>query len=141
LARAIKRHAPSAGDHLTVLPALPFHRRDAPTEPVQCIYDFGLAVTAQCGKNVMFGDKILNHGPGESLLTPIDLPMVSYITRATRRESYLALLLRLDTRSIALVVSQMKVSRPAEDAAPPPISIENARSRGARRPLSFDPSA
>jgi hypothetical protein len=47
LAGAIERHAARAGDHVTALPALSFHRRDAPTEPVHCVYDFGLAVTMQ----------------------------------------------------------------------------------------------
>jgi len=62
LARAIERHAHSAGDHATALAALSIHRRDAPTEPVHCIYDFGLAVTTQGRKQVMLGDKVLNYG-------------------------------------------------------------------------------
>jgi hypothetical protein len=33
----------------------------------------------------MVGDKVLNYGPGESVLTPIDLPIVAHITRATKR--------------------------------------------------------
>jgi AraC-like DNA-binding protein len=124
LARAIERHAHSAGDHVTALPALSLHRRNAPTEPVHCIYDFGLAVTTQGAKQVMLGAKVLNYGPGESMLTPIDLPLVAHITRATKLEPYLGLLLRLDVRSIALAVSEMKLSRSDEDAAPAPISIE-----------------
>lgn len=124
LARAIERHTHSAGDHATALPALSLHRRNAPTEPVHCIYDFGLAVTTQGTKQVIVGDNVLNYGPGESMLTPIDLPIVAHITRATRREPYLGLMLRLDTRSIALAVAAMPRSRSDEDAAPSPISIE-----------------
>jgi hypothetical protein len=124
LARAIQHHARDAGDHLTALPALSLHRRDAPTEPVHCIYDFGLAVTTQGAKQVMLGDRVFNYGPGESMLTPIDLPIGAHISHATRREPYLGLMLRLDTRSIALAVSQMKLSRSDEDGDPSPISIE-----------------
>ncbi|MBV8810458.1 MAG: AraC family transcriptional regulator, partial [Acidobacteriaceae bacterium] len=124
LARAIDRHAHSAGDHITGFPALSLHRRDSPTEPVHCIYDFGLAVTTQGAKQIMLGDEVLNYGPGESMLTPIDLPIISHITRATKREPYLGLLLRLNTRSIALALSEMKLSLSGEHAAPAPISIE-----------------
>jgi hypothetical protein len=63
LARAIERHTFSAGDHVTAFPALSLHRRDAPTEPVHCIYDFGLAITTQGAKQVMLGDKVFNYGP------------------------------------------------------------------------------
>lgn len=69
LARAIQHHAHHAGDHLTALPALSLHRRDAPAEPMHCIYDFGLAVTAQGAKQVMLGDKVFNYGPGEWTIT------------------------------------------------------------------------
>lgn len=58
LARAIEHHAHAAGDHLTALPALSIHRRDAPTQPVHCVYDFGLAVTTQGGKQVMLGEDV-----------------------------------------------------------------------------------
>jgi hypothetical protein len=86
LARAIERHAHSPGNHVTALSALSLHRSNAPTEPVHCIYDFGLAVTTQGAKQVMVGDKVFTYGPGESMLTPIDLPIVAPITRATKRE-------------------------------------------------------
>jgi hypothetical protein len=43
----------------------------------------------------------LEYFPGQSLLT-VDMPVVSHVTRATTREPYLGLLLRLDPRSIAL---------------------------------------
>lgn len=44
---------------------------------MHCIYDFGLAVTTQGAKQIMLGDKVFNYGPGESMLTPIDLPIRS----------------------------------------------------------------
>jgi hypothetical protein len=80
LARAIEHHAHSAGDHVIAFPTLSLHRRNAPTEPVHCVYDFGLAVTTQDAKQVMLGDKVFNYGPGESMRTPIDLPIVAHIT-------------------------------------------------------------
>ena len=49
---------------------------------MHCIYDFGLAVTTQGAKQVMLGDKVFNYGPGESMLTPIDLPIRSVHSKA-----------------------------------------------------------
>ena len=124
LALAIARHAHTAGDHETALPALSFHRRDAPTEAIPCVYPLGLALTAQGDKQVTVGDRILDYFPGQSLLTTIDLPVVSHITRADTNEPYLGLLLRLDARSIALVASDMKLTRPDRSRTYEPISIE-----------------
>jgi AraC-like DNA-binding protein len=124
LARAIERHVHRAGDHETPLPALSFHRRDAPTEPVPCIYPLSLAVTTQGEKQVTVGEKILNYVPGQSLLTTIDLPVLSHVTRATTREPYLGLLLRLDTRAIALAASDMKLPQADRHRVHEPISIE-----------------
>jgi AraC-like DNA-binding protein len=133
LASAIARHVHTAGDHETPLPALSFHRRDAPTEAIPCVYPLGaipcvyplgLALTAQGDKQVTVGDRILDYFPGQSLLTTIDLPVVSHVTRADTTEPYLGLLLRLDARSIALLASNMKLARPDRSRTDEPISIE-----------------
>jgi AraC-like DNA-binding protein len=124
LARAIERHVDSAGDHQTALPALSLHRRNAPTEPLPCIYPLSLALTTQGDKQVMVGDRIIDYFPGQSLLTTIDFPVVSHVTRATTREPYLGLLLRLDARSVAQAAYEMKLPPPDRHAALGPVSIE-----------------
>lgn len=124
LARAIGRHVHHAGDHETGFAALSLHRRDAPTEPVPCIYPLSLVLTAQGDKQVMVGHRIIDYVPGQSLLTTVDLPVVSHVTRATRQKPYLGLLLRLDVRSIELAASEMKMPRSNRDRAHEPISIE-----------------
>lgn len=124
LARAIERHVYTAGDYQTTLPELSFHRRHAPTEPMPCIYPLSLAVTTQGEKQVMAGDKIINYFPGQSLLTTIGLPVVSHVTRATTREPYLGLLLKLDTRAIAVAAAEMKLPQPDRNRAHAPVSIE-----------------
>ncbi|WP_445501121.1 AraC family transcriptional regulator N-terminal domain-containing protein [Microvirga sp. G4-2] len=124
LANAIERHVDSAGDYQTALPALSFHRRDAPTEPVPCIYPLSLALAAQGDKHVMVGDKIIDYFPGQCLLTTIDLPVVSHVTRATTREPYLGLLLRLDPHSVAQTASEMKLLLSDVAATLGPVSVE-----------------
>ncbi len=124
LARLIARHAVAAGDHETAIPTLSLHRRHAPTEPIPCIYPLGLALTTQGDKQVTVGDKVLEYFPGQSLVTTIDLPAISHVTRATSREPYLGLLLRLDARAIALAALELKLPQSGQSNNHAPMSIE-----------------
>ena len=86
LALAIAAVAQSDGDYTTAIPALSLHRRNMPTAPMHCIYGLGLGVVAQGGKQVMFGGEVIDYGPGQSMLTTVDLPVVAHVTRASVRE-------------------------------------------------------
>lgn len=111
LARTIKRHLYAPGDPVTALPALSLHRRNAPTDPMPCIYPLSLALTVQGGKQAMMGDRVFTYAPGQAMLTTIDLPAVSHVTRATVQEPYLGLLLKLDVQAIALAASEAGPTR------------------------------
>jgi len=124
LARAIGHVAQSDGDHNTAIPALTLDRRKAPTEPLHCIYNLGLGVVAQGGKQVMLGGESIDYGPGQSMLTTIDLPVVSHVTRASVQEPFLGMMLALDVRSIVQMASEMDVSRPGRDSVHRSISFE-----------------
>jgi AraC-like DNA-binding protein len=124
LTRAIERHARKAGDHVTAVSALSFHRRNAPTEPLACIYSLSLCVTTQGEKQIMLGGRILNIVPGRSFVTTLDLPVVSHIRRATARNPYLALLLKLDPRTIALAASELPPPPSERHRVHEPISVE-----------------
>ena len=95
LARAIGSLVQTDGDHNTGIPALTLHRRSGPTEPLHCIYNLGLGVVAQGDKQVLLGDESIDYGPGQSMLTTIDLPVVSHVTRASGAEPFLGMMLTL----------------------------------------------
>ena len=124
LADAIGHFAQSDGDYPTAIPALTLHRRSAPTEPLHCIYSLGLGVTAQGGKHVMLRKEVIDYGPGQSMLTTIDLPVVSHVTHASVRKPFLGLLLTLDTRHILQLASEMELPQPPKEHAYRPVSIE-----------------
>jgi AraC-like DNA-binding protein len=44
---------------------------------LHCIYNLGLGVVAQGDKQVLLGGESIDYGPGQSMLTTIDLPVVS----------------------------------------------------------------
>jgi AraC-like DNA-binding protein len=124
LARAIRRFAQTDGDHTTAIPALTLHRRHAPTLPLHCIYTLALSVVAQGGKQVMLGDESITYNAGKSMLTTIDLPVVSHVTRATVREPFLALMLTLDPRVILPLAAEIDTPPRQRDHAHRSISLE-----------------
>jgi len=95
----------------TGIPALTLHRRSGPTEPLHCIYNLGLGVVAQGDKQVLLGEESIDYGPGQSMLTTIDLPVVSHVTRASGAEPFLGMMLTLDVRSIVQMASEMDEPR------------------------------
>ncbi|OAI58697.1 AraC family transcriptional regulator [Ralstonia solanacearum] len=124
LAQAIGKFAQSEGDHATAIPALTLHRRKAPTEPLHCIYGLGLGVVAQGGKQVTLGEKVVDYGPGQSMLTTIDLPVLAHVTHASLREPFLGMMLTLDARSIVQIASEMELPQPGKDCSCQPVTIE-----------------
>jgi AraC-like DNA-binding protein len=123
LARAIRRLAQTDGDHNTAIPALTLHRRSAPSEPLHCIYNLGLGVVAQGDKQVLLGGETIDYGPGQSMLTTIDLPVVSHVTRASVREPFLGMMLTLDVRAIVQIASEMDLPRSRRDDVPGSVSF------------------
>ena len=117
LAHAIGHLAQTDGDHNTAIPGLTLHRRKAPTEPLHCIYNLGLGVVAQGDKQVLLGRESIDYGPGQSMLTTIDLPVVSHVTRASAAEPFLGMMLTLDVRSIVQLSSEMVELRPRREGA------------------------
>ena len=124
LAQAISKFAQTDGDYTTAVPALTLHRRSAPTQPLHCIYTLGLGVIAQGAKQVMLGDEVVDYSPGRSMLTTIDLPVVSHVTQASIRKPFLGLLLTLDVRQIVQMASELDLPRPSRERAFRPVSIE-----------------
>ncbi|PXW97602.1 AraC-like DNA-binding protein [Sphaerotilus hippei] len=126
LAREIGRIAQNDGPHQTPIEALSFYRSSERTPPMPCVYGLGLAVAAQGGKQVTLGDQVIDYGPGQSLLTTVDLPVVARVTRADLATPFLGLLLRLDARSLVQRAAEMDL---------PPLSRESPPSAISRIPL------
>ncbi|MFI8334522.1 AraC family transcriptional regulator [Pseudomonas taetrolens] len=108
LSCAIQRFAHTDGDFTTALPALTLHRRHGLSEPMPCIYSLGIGVITQGHKHIMVGDKLHNYGPGQLMLSTFDLPVTAHVTRASRSEPLLGMMLTLDIRQIAQVAYEME---------------------------------
>jgi AraC-like DNA-binding protein len=124
LASAIRKFAQNDGDYNTAIAALTLHRRSAPTEPLHCIYNLGLGVVAQGDKQVLISNEVIDYGPGQSMLTTIDLPVVSHVTKATAQKPFLGMMLTLDVRSIAQIASEIDPPRSRKAESQKSISFE-----------------
>lgn len=124
LADAIRKIAQIDGDYATAIPALTLHRRHAVTEPLHCIYGLGLGVVAQGDKQVLLGNEMIAFSPGRSMLTTVDLPVVSQVTFASVQRPFLGMLLSLDPRVILQLSSEMEVPSARKIEPFRPLSIE-----------------
>jgi AraC-like DNA-binding protein len=109
LARAIGTFAQSDGDYPTAIAALSLHRRQGPTDPLHCLFKLGLGVVAQGHKQALVGSEVIEYGPGQSMLTTIELPVVSHVTSASAREPLLGLMLTLDSQEIVQTVADLQL--------------------------------
>lgn len=107
LARAISHIAQNDGDYTTSIPALTLHRRQSPTAPLHCIFNLGVGLVAQGRKQVLVGTETMDYEPGQSMLTTIDLPVVSRVLRASATEPFLGMMVTLDPRTILQVASDL----------------------------------
>ncbi|MBS1210771.1 MAG: AraC family transcriptional regulator [Proteobacteria bacterium] len=114
LADLVGNIAQTDGDCSTPILALRLSRCSSATDPMPCIYGLGLGLIVQGGKRVTLGDEIFEYEAGQSLITTVDLPVVSYVTRASSAEPYLGMWLELDARVIAQLAAEMEFATPLQ---------------------------
>ena len=72
-------------DFQTEISGFSLHRRTA-KQAIHCIYGLGLGIVLQGQKEVLIRDKVYRYGAGQTMLTTIDLPAISRVTRASYHE-------------------------------------------------------
>jgi AraC-like DNA-binding protein len=112
LAQVVGRITQTDGDFSTAIPELMLFRRSVATVPMPCIYGLGLGIAVQGQKRVTLGQHVFDYGPGQSLVTAVDLPVVSYVTQASAALPYLGVYLGLDARLITQLAADMDGPRP-----------------------------
>ncbi len=132
LARKIADHIQSDGRAITGVPGLSLYRKSAPTECTSAAYEPELIVFAQGEKRINVGGTTLICDNSTFLLTSIDMPVISQVTKATREEPILAILLRLDMPSVREILSQ------AEFHAPDAVTGARGMAVGKTSPELFD---
>ncbi|UZE20802.1 AraC family transcriptional regulator [Pseudomonas sp. B21-054] len=124
LAHSVSQLLPSEGDQITAVPGLSLHRRKAVTAPMHCIYGLGIGVTLQGRKQAMVGEDILTYSPGQSMVTSVDLPVISHICQASVAKPFLGMMLRFDSNTVMQVAERMQLSQRMRDEVFKPITVQ-----------------
>lgn len=111
------RFAKTNENLLTPVPGLSIYHRCEPTAPLPCTYGPGLAITVQGQKQVMLGEDVIDYGPGQSLVTTVDLPVVSHVTRASIQEPYTGIGLDLDVSLVTQVAAEIEMAEPLRETS------------------------
>jgi AraC-like DNA-binding protein len=106
LARKIAAHIRMDGKEATAVPGLSLYRKSAPTQCTSAAYEPELIVFVQGEKRINVGETTLEINDSTFLLTSIDMPVISQVTKATREEPILALLLKLEMSAVREILSQ-----------------------------------
>ncbi|MFT3699001.1 MAG: AraC family transcriptional regulator [Kofleriaceae bacterium] len=79
-----------------------FAARDTPTEPSAVMNEqASFAFVASGQKHVVLGDRTFTYGRGQYLVISAELPLVSNITRASKKQPFVGVGLKLDASAIA----------------------------------------
>ncbi|WP_462172228.1 AraC family transcriptional regulator [Pseudoalteromonas xiamenensis] len=115
LVQLIQEFTRKEGDFESGIQGLTIHVRNAPTEPLHCIYTLSLAVVLQGGKELLQENDVTHCHAGQAMLTTFDLPVVSHVSSASRYTPFIALILKLDYSLILQTCAELKLSKPPRD--------------------------
>jgi AraC-like DNA-binding protein len=102
----IAAHVQTDGVETTTIQGLHLYRKSAPAECTSAAYEPTLIVFVQGEKRINVGGTTLVCNGATFLLTSIDLPVVSQVTKATQEEPILALILKLEMPAVREILSQ-----------------------------------
>ncbi|CCQ09571.1 Transcriptional regulator, AraC family [Pseudoalteromonas luteoviolacea B = ATCC 29581] len=115
LLQLVREFTRKEGDFESGIQGLTIHVRNAPTEPLHCIYTLSLAVVLQGSKELLQDNEVTYCNPGQAMLTTFDLPVVSHVSTASRHAPFIALILKLDYSLIMQSCLELKLSKPPRD--------------------------
>jgi AraC-like DNA-binding protein len=108
---------------ITEIPGMSLHRRTSPTPPCRTTYHPGIIVVAQGAKQVNLGKKSFIYDESNYLLTAVDLPIVSWVAKATEEMPCLVLSLKLDIAMVRELLSREEIHIADAPSDSPAMSI------------------
>lgn len=123
LAEKISEIAQFDGDFTTAVPSLSVHRRNAPTTPVHCIYGIGLGVVIQGSKELVLGGKVTGYQAGQTLLTTLELPVVSHVATATASAPFLGMMVTIEPAAVMQTAAMIPFRPAAKSPGFDPLAV------------------
>jgi AraC-like DNA-binding protein len=106
LARKIAAHIHVDDKAATNVPGMSLYRKSAPSDCNSAAYQPELIVFVQGEKRINVGGTTLVCDESTFLLTSVDLPVISQVTKASAEEPILALMLKLEMPTVREILSQ-----------------------------------
>lgn len=111
IAAILHRHCPADGTVETAIPGLLLFRGSRTDVPTCAIMASVFALMVQGAKQITVGDETYDYDARHCLISSVDLPMFSRITRASASEPYLGLGLLLDPLKISELAAAIPQNR------------------------------
>ncbi|MEK7930399.1 AraC family transcriptional regulator, partial [Burkholderia contaminans] len=95
-------------DHLTTaIPNLSFHRREATTQPMDCMVEPSFGLVVQGTKRLIQSGDVYLCDANRFLITSLDLPGSTQVIEASRERPFLGIGLKLDFRVMTELMAQV----------------------------------
>ncbi len=114
-------HAHGEGFIASAVPGLELVRADSPTGCMGSrVYEPALCLIAQGAKTVWLGDRQIDYGPLNCMVSAVPLPILGKVTDASPQKPYLGIKLTVDAQEVADLMLAMgaPVARASEDECP-----------------------
>ncbi|CAB3806622.1 AraC family transcriptional regulator N-terminal domain-containing protein [Paraburkholderia fynbosensis] len=123
LAALISRFAPVDGAHQTAIPSLTFYRYAAPADLGCGVTSPAFVFAAQGAKRVVVAGQAYEYDHLHCLVTSVDLPVMSRVTRASPDAPYLCVKFTLDPQRIVELATQVQLPEPDTASAGEGIAV------------------
>jgi len=114
LKEIVARYTANQEQFETAIPGLKFYRRSRPSEPYSAMYEPCVCLAAQGAKRVVLGEDEYVYDSRNFLITPVNLPTVVQIIKASPEKPCLGIVLKLDLREVSQMMVDSKLPPPRE---------------------------
>lgn len=105
-------------DVATAIPWLTLIRISAPTPTGRGMLQPSACLLLQGGKQMLIGPDVVEYGPGDYVLTAVEMPAAGQVTAATKKEPYIGLRIEFDPREVAAFILDMHIAAPPAQDLP-----------------------
>jgi len=105
-------------DVATAIPWLTLIRIGAPTPAGRGMLQPSACLLLQGAKQMLIGADVVEYGPGDYVLTAVEMPVAGQVTAATRQAPYLGVRIDFDPREVAAFILDMHIEAPAPQDLP-----------------------
>lgn len=95
---------------ISVIPGVIMAQSTMPLPPTAHIYEPSLCICVRGKKNVVLGDEMFFYDENHYLLTCVDIPTIVSIAKASEKNPYSGILIRLDMETLRSIIAEMEIS-------------------------------